>query len=33
VDRYNPDKPQAIKTVRGAGYIFLPGGEMPELRS
>jgi len=29
----HPDKPQAIKTVRGAGYIFLPGGEMPEFGS
>ena len=32
IERY-PDKPQAIKTVRGAGYIFLPSGEMPELGS
>jgi DNA-binding response OmpR family regulator len=30
---FHPDKPQAIKTVRGAGYIFLPGGEMPEFGS
>jgi two-component system phosphate regulon response regulator OmpR len=32
IERY-PDKPQTIKTVRGAGYIFLPGGQMPELGS
>jgi hypothetical protein len=23
----DPSKPQVIKTVRGAGYIFVPGGE------
>jgi two-component system, OmpR family, phosphate regulon response regulator OmpR len=25
----DPSKPQVIKTVRGAGYIFVPGGEGP----
>ena len=25
-----PDKPQTIKTVRGAGYVFVPGAEPPE---
>ena len=29
----HPDKPQTIKTVRGAGYIFLPSGAMPEFDS
>ena len=23
----NPEKPRVIKTVRGAGYIFIPGGD------
>jgi DNA-binding response OmpR family regulator len=29
----HPDKPQTIKTVRGAGYIFLHSGAMPEFDS
>jgi len=27
----DPQKPEIIKTVRGAGYIFLPDGKGPEL--
>ena len=23
----NPEKPEAIKTVRGVGYVFIPGGD------
>jgi two-component system phosphate regulon response regulator OmpR len=28
----HPDKPQTIKTVRGAGYVFVPAGETPDVK-
>jgi DNA-binding response OmpR family regulator len=29
----HPDKPQTIKTVRGAGYVFVPGAAPPKAES
>lgn len=29
----NPDQPQTIKTVHGAGYMFVPAGQMPGLEA
>ena len=29
----HPEKPQTIKTVHGAGYVFVPGGQELDLAS